>query len=333
MSDIGHRLDASQAPPGAYAGSVPRMAIVVPCYNEEEALPETVRQLDALLDRMIEAGRIDAGSGVYLVDDGSRDATWAQIEALARARGERWHGIKLSRNRGHQNALLAGLHTAEGDVVVSIDADLQDDIEAIPLMLAKYSEGCEIVYGVRDDRSSDTAFKRETALFYYRLLRWLGAEIVPNHADFRLLGRRALEALRGYGEVNLFLRAIVPLLGFRTAIVTYRRTARTAGESKYPLRRMIGLAVNGITSFSMQPLRLITFAGVGVSLLAFLTGFWAIGVGLFSTSAVPGWTSTVVPLAFIGGLQILALGIIGEYVGKIYMEVKRRPQYEIETRI
>ena len=282
---------------------------------------------------MVAAKQIDADSDIYLVDDGSRDATWSQIETMARSKPHRWHGIKLSRNRGHQSALLAGLHVAEGDVVVSIDADLQDDIEAIPLMVKKYAEGCEIVYGVRDDRSSDTAFKRGTAVYYYRLLRLLGVEIVPNLADFRLLSRPAVEALRGYSEVNLFLRAIVPLLGFRTGTVTYRRAARVAGESKYPLQRMIGLAVNGITSFSMRPLRLITFAGMVVSALAFLIGFWAIGVKLVTTDAVPGWTSTVVPLAFIGGLQILALGVIGEYVGKIYMEVKRRPHYEIEARV
>lgn len=310
--------------------AVPALAIVVPCFNEEDVLPETARRLDALLDRLVAEGRIAAPGSVYLVDDGSRDRTWALIQGFAAARPERWRGVKLSRNRGHQNALLAGLSVARGDAVVSIDADLQDDLEAIPAMLERHAEGCQIVYGVRDDRTADTPFKRRSAAAYYRLLRGLGVEIVPDHADFRLLGRRALDALAQYSEVNLFLRAIVPLLGFRTGVVTYRRAPRLAGESKYPLRRMVGLAIDGITSFSMRPLRLITVAGLLVSLLSFMVALWATAVWLFTNYAVPGWTSLLVPLAVIGGLQLLALGIIGEYVGKIYLEVKRRPKFEIE---
>ena len=225
---------------------------------------------------------------------------------------------------------MAGLAISSGDVVISLDADLQDDIEAIAKMLRLHDEGCQIVYGIRADRSSDSLFKRGSARLYYRLLAALGANVVPQHADFRLMSRRALDALAQYGEVNLFLRAIVPLLGFKTGTVAYVRSPRLAGETKYPLRRMVSLALDGITSFSMQPLRIITVAGLLVSLLAFAVGFWAVAVRLFSPAAVPGWTSILVPLAFIGGLQLVALGVIGEYIGKIYLEVKRRPRFEVE---
>ncbi len=314
--------------PGGSA--MPVVNIVVPCYNEEEVLPESARQLCATIDAMVAEGLVDAASGIYFVDDGSRDRTWALIEALNAQRPNRFHGIKLTRNRGHQNALLAGLRHVPGDALVSIDADLQDDIAAIPAMVRKYVEGHEVVYGVRAARDTDTVFKRQSAWLYYALLRHLGVEIVPDHADFRLLGRRALDALGRFSETNVFLRAIVPQLGFRSAQVFYERHARLAGESKYNLTRMIGLAINGVTSFSMTPLRFITVIGFVVAMAAFLVGLWAIGLAIFTSRAVPGWASVVAPLTFLGGLQLFSMGVIGEYIGKIYLEVKRRPLFEIE---
>lgn len=311
--------------------SLKLLNIVVPCFNEEEVLPETARRLGDVLDQLIAEGLIASCSGVCFIDDGSTDRTWEIISGLAAARPERWHGIKLARNCGHQNALMAGLTTVAGDALVSIDADLQDDVSAIGEMVRQYLAGCHIVYGVRADRGSDTGFKRVTALAYYRLLARLGVNIVQNHADFRLLSRRALDGLAGYAEVNLFLRAIVPLLGLKTGVVTYRRAARFAGVSKYPLRRMVGLAIDGVTSFSMRPLRFITVMGLTIAALSMVISTWALCVWLFTNAAVPGWTSLLVPLSFIGGLQLLALGIIGEYVGKIYLEVKRRPRFDIET--
>ena len=314
--------------PGGSA--MPVVNIVVPCYNEEEVLPESARQLCATIDAMVAEGLVDAASGIYFVDDGSRDRTWALIEALNAQRPNRFHGIKLTRNRGHQNALLAGLRHVPGDALVSIDADLQEDISAIPAMVRKYVEGHEVVYGVRAARDTDTVFKRQSAWLYYALLRHLGVEIVPDHADFRLLGRRALDALGRFSETNVFLRAIVPQLGFRSAQVFYERHARLAGESKYNLTRMIGLAINGVTSFSMTPLRFITVIGFVVAMAAFLVGLWAIGLAIFTSRAVPGWASVVAPLTFLGGLQLFSMGVIGEYIGKIYLEVKRRPLFEIE---
>ena len=312
------------------AGS-PRLNLVVPCYNEQEVLPETVRQIGILLDGLIAEAAVADDSGAYFIDDGSRDRTWDIISALAAERPTRWHGFKLSRNCGHQNALMAGLLTAPGDVLVSIDADLQDDPAAIVEMIRQYRGGCEIVYGVRESRDADTSFKRISARLYYWFLARLGVQVVADHADFRLMSRRVVDALASYSEVNLFLRAIVPLLGFKTGTVTYRRQARFAGESKYPLARMIGLAINGVTSFSMRPLRFITVMGLVVSMLAVAVSLWALSVWLFTTHAVPGWTSILAPLALIGGLNLFALGIIGEYVGKIYLEVKRRPRFEIEA--
>jgi glycosyltransferase involved in cell wall biosynthesis len=304
--------------------------IVVPCYNEEDALPETARRLSTLLDWLEENRLIASPGGIYFIDDGSRDRTWTLIEDLSTSRPKRFHGIKLSRNQGHQNALLAGLLNVPGDMVVSIDADLQDDPDTIVTMVRRFHEGCDIVFGVRADRPSDTVFKRHTARFYYVLLRWLGAEIVPDHADFRLMSRRALNALSHYTEVNLFIRGIIPMLGFKTATVTYIRAPRLAGETKYSMRKMVKLSVDGVTSLSMRPLRMITGVGFFVSVVSFVLGFWAIGVRMFSSFAVPGWTSTLVPIALLGGLQLLSLGMIGEYVGKIYLEVKRRPLFEIE---
>ena len=311
--------------------SSPFLNVVVPCYNEQEVLPETARQLAMLLDGMVATGAVTPASGIYFVDDGSSDATWAKIAELCAERPGFFHGIKLSRNQGHQSAVLAGLHNIPGDCLISIDADLQDDTAVIATMVARYVEGHEIVYGVRQDRSSDTAFKRLTARSYYRLLSWLGVDMIQDHADFRLLGRSALKALAKYKETNLFLRAIIPLLGYPSSRVYYDRKPRMAGESKYPLTKMVALAVNGITSFSMRPLRMITTLGLGMAAVSFVIGVWAIWIALFSARAVPGWASTVVPLAFVGGLQLLSMGVIGEYIGKIYLEVKRRPLYEIEN--
>jgi glycosyltransferase involved in cell wall biosynthesis len=309
---------------------VPRLGIVVPCYNEEAALPATVARLRGLLEELRAGGIVAPDSGLYLVDDGSADGTWAAIEAFARDDAG-VHGIKLSRNRGHQNALLAGLLHAPGDVLVSIDADLQDDVQAIERMIEAHAAGAQVVLGVRRSRAHDSRFKRLTAEQYYRWLTRLGVEVVFNHADYRLMSRRAIEALRGYEEVNLFLRGIVPQLGFRTAIVEYDRAPRIAGESHYPVRRMLALAWEGVTSFSAAPLRFITASGVIVSLASIGFAAWALGARLFTDRALPGWASTVVPIYFLGGVQLLCLGIIGEYLAKIYAEVKRRPRYLIES--
>jgi glycosyltransferase involved in cell wall biosynthesis len=306
--------------------------MIVPCYNEEEVLPETSRQLLTLLDRLQAQGLVDARSGVTFVDDGSRDRTWQMIEELSRD-DPRAHGIKLSRNRGHQNALLAGLLSAQGDVLVSLDADLQDDIEAIPKMLDEYRAGADIVYGVRARRDTDTFFKRFTARAYYGLLRKFGVDIVPDHADFRLMSRRALDALQGFREVNLFLRGIIPMLGFRTATVTYDRLSRFAGESKYPFLKMLALAFNGIFSFSTVPLQWITIMGFVLAIGSTGFGVWAIVIKLATHRAIPGWASTVVPIYFLGGLQLLALGIIGGYLSRIYSETKQRPRFIIEKSV
>jgi glycosyltransferase involved in cell wall biosynthesis len=306
-----------------------KLHIVVPCYNEQEVLPEAARQFDALLARLVAAGKLAPDSGIIFVDDGSADATWALIEQEARTRGT-VAGLKLSRNRGHQNAVLAGLMTSDADAVVTIDADLQDDIGAIELMVDRYREGYDIVYGVRADRSSDTMFKRRSASFFYRLLAFFGVELVHNHADFRLMGRCAVEALRDYREVNLYLRGIIPLLGFRSTTVEYTRKERFAGESKYPLRKMIKLALQAITSFSTVPLQIITLTGFLVFAGAMAVSAWVLWGSLFSDDAVPGWASTVLPIMVLGGIQILSIGVIGAYLGKIYSEVKSRPRYVID---
>jgi len=310
-------------------GGQPALAIVIPCYNEEQVLPETRRRMNALIRDLVAEGKISRDSAAYFVDDGSRDGTWALIEQFA---GEDRHvrGIKLSRNRGHQNALLAGLFTAEGDAVVSIDADLQDDIGAIREMVDRFRAGAEIVYGVRRQRQTDSRFKRVTADLFYRLMRALGADSVHNHADYRLLSRRAVENLKQYREVNLYLRGIIPLLGFHSEIVYYDRAKRFAGESKYPLRKMIALALEAITSFSVVPLRFITFLGFAVFAGAMAVSAWVLWVRFFSDNAVPGWASVVLPMYFLGGIQIFCIGVIGEYLGKIYAEVKARPRFLIE---
>lgn len=309
-----------------------RLAIVVPCYNEEEVLPETNRRLLALLSRLMELQLVSEESCIHYVDDGSKDSTWSLIESLA-ALNNSVHGIKLSRNRGHQNALLSGLMSVEGDAIVSIDADLQDDVAVIEAMVREFIGGAEVVYGVRDSRQTDTVFKRRTALLYYGLMKKMGVDLVHNHADFRLLGRRAIEALRQYGEVNMFLRGIVPLLGYRAATVKYDRAERFAGVSKYPLRKMLAFAAEGVTSFSIVPLRLITLLGFLVSGLSFLMILFIIYGTLVMKAVIPGWASSVVPIYFLGGIQLLSVGILGEYVSKIYLETKQRPRYFIEKSI
>ncbi len=305
------------------------LSIVIPCYNEEEVLPETIRRLTALVAGLVSSGKISDQSKIYFVDDGSKDRTWAVIEQHA-LHDSRVAGIKLSRNRGHQNALIAGLFTAEGDAVVSIDADLQDDIEAIGEMVGKFLAGTEIVYGVRKRREADSFFKRSTAEGFYKLISLLGADSVYNHADYRLMSRRAIECLKQYSEVNLYLRGIVPLIGFKSEIVYYDRADRFAGESKYPLRKMIALALDAITSFSVVPLRLITLIGFVIFIGSMLVSLWALSVKLFSSDAVPGWTSVVLPMYFLGGIQIFCIGMLGEYLGKTYAEVKSRPRFFIE---
>ena len=266
---------------------------------------------------------------MYFIDDGSLDQTWSMIEAATKTHTF-VRGIKLSRNSGQQNALLAGLFSADGDAVVTVDADLQDDLGAIESMVEAYLDGSDIVYGVRSRRSADTFLKRFTAESYYRLLNWMGVQAVFNHADYRLMSRRAIDALRAFKEVNLFLRGIIPLLGFASSTVYYDRAQRFAGESKFPLRKMLGFAWEGITSFSPMPLHLITTMGLVVSLGSFAVTLWALWVTLFTEDAVPGWASTVLPIYFLGGIQLLCIGIIGEYLAKMYMETKERPRYLIE---
>ena len=306
-----------------------RLGIVIPCYNEEDVLPETARRMTELLERLVSKGTISSDSKIVFVDDGSSDRTWALIEQLA-LKNVHVSGIKLSRNRGHQNALIAGLSTAEGDALVSIDADLQDDANAIEAMVDEFLAGADVVYGVRKQRTTDTLFKRLSAQMFYRLLRWLGAHSLYNHADYRLLSRRALEALEQYREVNLYLRGIIPLIGFKSAIVYYDRADRFAGESKYPLPKMIGLALDAITSFSVVPLRMITFTGFVVFLGSIGVTLWVLWTRFFTDRAVPGWTSIVLPMYFLGGVQIFCIGMLGEYLGKTYAEVKARPRYVIE---
>lgn len=310
------------------ANSCPTLTIVVPCYNEEEVLPETARRLDGLLTELIDGNHIAADSHVCFVDDGSKDRTWTIIRALRESSGK-FGGIRLSRNRGHQIALMTGLLAARGDIMISVDADLQDDLNAIKEMLRTAAAGADIVYGVRSARATDTMAKRLTAHFYYHLLRLLSVEIIFDHADFRLMTRRAVEALRQYEESNLFLRALIPLLGFKTSTVTYERAERWAGTSKYPIGKMLALALEGITSFSTKPLRLVTILGFAISLLAFICTIWALFAALVMKATIPGWASTVIPIYLVCGVQLLCVGVIGEYVGKIYLETKRRPRSHV----
>ena len=310
--------------------NAPILYIVIPCYNEETVLPVTHALFANKLSALIQNGEISEKSRVLFVDDGSKDNTWAVISDL-RAKNPQFEGLKLSRNQGHQNALLAGLMTAKNyaDITVSIDCDGQDDVDAMDKMLEEYKDGAEIVYGVRAARDTDTVFKRTTAKWYYKILNLLGAEVVYNHADYRLMSRRALEALEQFHEVNLFLRGLIPLVGFKSSSVYYDRKARVAGESHYPLSKMLSLGFNGVTSLSVRPLKLITGLGFLMSLVSLIAVAVTVIIKLFGYT-VQGWTSLLCVIFLLGGIQIFCLGVIGEYIGKMYAETKARPRYIIE---
>lgn len=311
-------------------GRSARLAIVIPCYNEEEALPLTVERLTEIIDRMAAEGLVTSDSYIMCCDDGSRDATWQAIQDL-HASDPRVKGISLAHNRGHQYALLAGLMTVrdECDAAISIDADLQDDPLAMVEMVRKYTEGTDIVYGVRRSRATDTWFKRTTARGFYRFQHSMGLETIYDHADYRLLSRRALDLLSAYGESNLFLRGIVPQLGLSTAIVEYDRKERVAGESKYPLKKMLSLSIDGITSFSSRPIRMIFYVGLGLLIADIATAIYVM-LSWMRHDVERGWTSLILSVWFLGSLILMALGIVGEYIGKIFIEVKHRPRYAIK---
>ena len=304
--------------------------LAIPCYNEEAVLPETSRRLREKFTALLQAGRISEGSRICFIDDGSKDHTWELIAGL-HAEDTVFSGIKLSRNRGHQNALLCGLMTLRdrADCVISMDADLQDDINAIDAMLDQFEAGCDVVYGVRSKRETDSAFKRMTAEGFYRVMRALGADVVFNHADYRLMSRRALNALAEYKEVNLFLRGMVPLIGYKSGVVYYERAERFAGESKYPLKKMLSFAWEGITSLSVQPIKLITRLGALMFCVSLVMLIWFL-IRHFTGHTVQGWSSLAVSIWAIGGLELLAIGVVGEYIGKIYLETKGRPRYLAE---
>ena len=305
--------------------------LVIPCYNEEAVLHETAKQLLEKMNSMFDRGMISRESKIMFVNDGSKDKTWEIIRELHES-NPIYSGVKLSRNKGHQNALLAGLMTAKekADMAISLDADLQDDVDVIDKMVEKYYEGNDVVYGVRSARDTDTFFKKFTAEGFYKIMQAMGVEIVFNHADYRLMSKRALEGLSEFREVNLFLRGIVPLIGYKSDIVTYERHERFAGESKYPLKKMLAFATDGITSFSIKPIRMITTCGFLIFAISILMLLYFLVVH-FMGRTVHGWTSTIVSIWAIGGLQLLAIGIVGEYIGKIYLETKARPKYIIET--
>lgn len=307
--------------------------VVVPCYNEEEVLAISSKAILEKISGLISAGEISQNSRIMFVDDGSKDKTWEIITALSKE-NPLFTGIKLSRNRGHQNALLAGLMTAKqkADIVISMDADLQDDINAIDGFLKKRKEGCEIVYGVRSSRKTDTFFKRFTAQTYYKFLSKMGVEITYNHADYRLMSKKALDALESFGEVNLFLRGMVPMVGFKSDIVEYERNPRAAGESKYPLKKMLGLAFEGITSLSIKPIRFITSLGISLFAVSIVMLIYFLVI-YFMGKTVQGWATIVISIWAIGGLQLMAIGVIGEYIGKIYLETKSRPKFIIEENL
>ena len=308
----------------------PTVYFVIPCYNEEAVLRETTRRLTEKLNAMRDTGLIGESSRILYVDDGSKDKTWLLISQFNRENS--WvEGVKLSHNRGHQNALLCGLMSAMSrcDAAISMDADLQDDIDALDQFVARFREGCDVVYGVRNKRDTDTWFKRTTAEGFYKVMQLLGVDVVFNHADYRLMSRRALEALSEYKEVNLFLRGIVPLIGYRSDYVYYDRHERFAGESKYPLKKMLSFALDGITSFSVKPLKLISNLGILISVLSVFGLLYAL-ISYFAGVAVSGWTAIVCSIWLLGGLQMLCLGVVGGYIGKIYSEVKARPRFQVE---
>ncbi len=310
----------------------PILYIVIPCYNEQEVLPVTAPMFLQKINDLYIDGKISEHSRILFVNDGSRDSTWEKISELSQL-DEHYCGISLSRNRGHQNALLAGLMEAKDkcDMCVSIDCDGQDDIDAIDKMVDEFLSGSDIVYGVRSDRRNDTAFKRGTAQLFYKLMNTMGVEMVYNHADYRLMSKRTLCALEQFKEVNLFLRGLIPMVGFKYSCVEYSRKERLAGKSKYPLKKMVSFAIDGITSLSVKPIRLITAFGFIVAILSVIGIIWSVVTALVG-SGVAGWASTVSIICFLGGVQLLSLGVIGEYIGKIYLEVKDRPRYIIEKK-
>jgi len=308
-----------------------KLYVVIPCYNEEEVLPETCRRMSALFQTMQETGQISSESRIVFVDDGSKDKTWQLIQEFSN-QNSIFRGIKLAHNAGHQNALLAGLMSVKDccDCCVSIDADLQDDIQAIPAMVADFDRGIDVVYGVRNCRATDTGFKRATAEGFYKLMKVLGADVIENHADYRLMSRRALQALSEFSEVNLFLRGVVRLVGFPSSEVYYARSERFAGESKYPLKKMLSFAFDGITSFSIKPIRLVWTMGIIACLIAVAAAVYSL-IAWGIHKSVSGWASLMISIWFLGGVQLVSVGVIGEYIGKIYKETKRRPRYIIET--
>ena len=310
-----------------------RLFCVIPCYNEQEVLPETSKRLKEKFLSLINDGKISEDSRILFVNDGSKDNTWKMICEL-HAQDPLFQGINLSKNMGHQNALLAGLMTAKDvcDVAISMDADLQDDIDAIDEMIDKFHEGKDVVYGVRSKRATDTFFKKFTAESFYKLMNALGANTVYNHADYRLMSRRALMGLAEFGEVNLFLRGIVPMVGYNTDVVYYERADRFAGESKYPLKKMLSFAIEGITSLSTKPIKLITGLGFFIFIVSIAVFIYSL-IRFFTGHTIPGWTTTVLSVWAIGGLMMISLGVIGEYVGKIYLETKNRPRFIIESYI
>lgn len=310
----------------------PTLYIVIPCYNEEEVLPITSKQFLAKIQQLVTEEKITDDSRILFVNDGSKDSTWDIIRKLS-AEDLHYIGICQSRNRGHQNAVLAGLMEAKDqcDITISIDCDGQDDINAMDRMVDAYLDGCEVVYGVRSKRDTDTVFKRFTAEGFYKLLNWMGAEVVYNHADYRLISSRVLQEFANYKEVNIFLRGMVPLVGFKSTSVYYERAERIAGESHYPLKKMLALAFDGITSLSVKQIRLITSFGLLVASLSFIGILWAV-IGALVGETAPGWASVTCIVCFIGGIQMLFLGVIGEYIGKIYLETKHRPRYIISER-
>jgi len=311
-----------------------KLGIVIPCFNEEEGLEELNQQLQTLLKEMVAVGEIDKESFICYVDDGSSDNTWSVITAC-QAKSSVVKGLKLSRNFGHQNALIAGLMQCkdDADALISMDADLQDDITLVKAFVNKFKEGYEVVYGVREDRTTDTKLKRNSATFFYKFQHFMGIETVQNHADYRLLSKKALDALADFKEINLFLRGIVPMLGFRSANIYYTREERFAGETKYPFRKMVLFALDGIASFSVRPLRIITVVGFFLFLLSLVGIIWVAVEKFILGNAVQGWASTMVSIYFIGGIQVMSLGIIGEYVGRSFQESKGRPRYIIDKEI
>lgn len=311
----------------------PILWIVIPCYNEKEVLPITAPQFLNKLSELIAKNKISSLSKILFVNDGSKDETWDIINKLSEENNS-FIGISQSRNRGHQNAVLAGLMEAKdrADITISIDCDGQDDINAMDNMVDEYLNGAEIVYGVRARRTTDTFFKRFTAEAFYKIMNWMGAEVVFNHADYRLVSARVLKEFADFKEVNIFLRGMIPLVGFKSTAVYYDRSERIAGESHYPLKKMLALAFDGITSLSIKPIRMITGIGSFISVFSFIIGIWAIVTQLLGNS-VPGWASSTCLICFIGGIQLICLGIIGEYIGKIYLETKARPRYIISEKV